>query len=87
MQYLNNLLIATQGGLTVVVSTAHRLDPARATPFADVALELRSYGLAVIPLGDEKEQTPGGGKLRDVKLSHPENAVRDYFGTLAPIRA
>ena len=46
----------------MVASTARRVDPAPApagpTPFADAALVLRSHGLAPIPLGGEKGQTP-----------------------------
>ena len=43
---------------TMVVNAAHHQDPAQATPFADAALELRGYGLAVLPLGKESGKDP-----------------------------
>ena len=44
----------------MVASTAHRLDPAQPdpTPFADAALVLWGYGLALIPLGGDDGKVP-----------------------------
>ena len=50
------ILKADRGELGVVASTAHCLDPAQPTPFADAALELRNHGLAPVPLGGDKGQ-------------------------------
>ncbi len=56
----------------MVVRTAHRQDPAQATPFADAALELRSYGLAVLPLGKESGKDPLVNYANWKKLPGPE---------------
>ena len=42
----------------MAVSTARRLDPAQPTPFADAALALWGYGLALVPLGGDVGKVP-----------------------------
>ena len=66
----------------MAISTARRLDPAHATPFADAALELRGCALAVLPLGKKSGKDalvnyanwkvpPGPEFLKKEMVKHP----------------